>query len=86
LQSIPRRYFFELLSHFSTDSMEKEKCLELSTAEGMAPNTHLLFFCTLDILSTVLFYEVFFILGQQDLYEYCNRPRRHILEVLYDFR
>merc|ERR1712013_741174 len=24
--------------------------------------------------------------GQQDLYEYCNRPRRHILEVLYDFR
>ena len=24
--------------------------------------------------------------GQQDLYNYCNRPRRHILEVLYDFR
>ena len=28
----------------------------------------------------------FIIAGQQDLYEYCNRPRRHILEVLYDFR
>jgi len=23
----------------------------------------------------------FVYLGQQDLYEYCNRPRRHILEV-----
>jgi len=57
IQSIPRRWFFELLSHFSTDELEKEKCLEFNTAEG-----------------------------QQDLYEYCNRPRRHILEVLYDFR
>jgi len=57
IQSIPRRWFFELLSHFSKDELEKEKCLEFNTAEG-----------------------------QQDLYEYCNRPRRHILEVLYDFR
>merc|ERR1719209_61479 len=57
IQSIPRRWFFELLSHFTTDELEKEKCLEFNTAEG-----------------------------QQDLYEYCNRPRRHILEVLYDFR
>ena len=24
--------------------------------------------------------------GQQDLYDYVNRPRRHILEVLHDFR
>ncbi|CAB4070039.1 unnamed protein product [Lepeophtheirus salmonis] len=24
--------------------------------------------------------------GQQDLYEYCNRPRRNILETLYDFQ
>ena len=23
--------------------------------------------------------------GQQELYEYCNRPRRNVLEVLYDF-
>jgi len=57
IQSIPKRYFFELLSHFTTDPLEKEKFLEFNTAEG-----------------------------QQDLYEYCNRPRRHILEVLYDFR
>jgi len=57
VQSIPRRYFFELLSHFTTDPLEKEKFIEFNTAEG-----------------------------QQDLYEYCNKPRRHILEVLYDFR
>ena len=23
--------------------------------------------------------------GQQDLFDYCNRPRRNTLEVLYDF-
>merc|ERR1719193_2106290 len=57
IQSIPKRYFFELLSHFTTDELEKEKFIEFNTAEG-----------------------------QQDLYEYCNKPRRHILEVLYDFR
>jgi len=57
IQSIPKRYFFELLSHFTEDELEKEKFLEFNTAEG-----------------------------QQDLYDYCNRPRRHILEVLYDFR
>merc|ERR1719295_1135288 len=57
IQSIPKRYFFELLSHFTTDEMEREKFVEFTTAEG-----------------------------QQDLYDYCNRPRRNILEVLYDFR
>jgi len=57
IQSIPKRYFFELLSHFTTDETEKEKFIEFNTAEG-----------------------------QQELYEYCNRPRRNILEVLYDFR
>ena len=61
IQSIPGRYFFELMSHFSPNdeggATEKEKLLELSSAEG-----------------------------QQELYEYCNRPRRNILEVLYDFR
>jgi len=57
IQAVPTRWFFELLSHFSEDELEKEKCLEFNTGEG-----------------------------QQDLYEYCNRPRRHILEVLYDFR
>ena len=61
IQSIPGRYFFELMSHFAPKSedgeTEKEKLIELSSAEG-----------------------------QQELYDYCNRPRRNILEVLYDFR
>ena len=61
IQSIPNRYFFELMSHFSPSNedgeTEKEKLIELSSAEG-----------------------------QQELYDYCNRPRRNILEVLYDFR
>jgi len=57
IQSIPKRYFFELLAHFTSDQLEREKFQEFNTAEG-----------------------------QQELYEYCNRPRRHILEVLYDFR
>lgn len=57
IQSVPRRYFFELLAHFTTDELEKEKFIEFTTAEG-----------------------------QQDLYDYCNRPKRNILEVLHDFR
>ena len=57
LQSIPRRFFFELLGYFTTDPMEKEKCDEFNSSEG-----------------------------QQDLFDYCNRPRRNALEALYDFR
>merc|ERR1712117_767796 len=34
IQSIPRRYFFEMLSHFSQDILEKEKLIEFNTAEG----------------------------------------------------
>ena len=55
-QAIPGRYFFELLSKFTTDELEKEKFIEFTTAEG-----------------------------QQDLFEYCNKPRRTSLEVLNDF-
>nr|XP_003229785.2 PREDICTED: NADPH-dependent diflavin oxidoreductase 1 isoform X1 [Anolis carolinensis] len=53
---VPRRSFFELLSHFSTDDLEREKLREFSSAQG-----------------------------QEDLYAYCNRPRRTTLEVLSDF-
>ena len=34
IQSIPRRYFFELLAHFTSDTLEKEKFMEFNTAEG----------------------------------------------------
>ena len=46
IQSIPRRYFFELLTHFTTDELEKEKFEEFTRADG-----------------------------QQELWDYCNRPR-----------
>ncbi|XP_066466654.1 NADPH-dependent diflavin oxidoreductase 1 isoform X1 [Tiliqua scincoides] len=53
---IPRRSFFELLSCFSPNELEREKLQEFSSAQG-----------------------------QEDLYAYCNRPRRTTLEVLCDF-
>jgi len=56
ITSIPRRYFFQLLSHFTNDELEKEKFEEFTTAEG-----------------------------QDELFSYCNRPRRSIVEVLADF-
>ncbi|KAK7865470.1 hypothetical protein R5R35_002345 [Gryllus longicercus] len=55
-QMVPHRYFFKLLSHFTTNELEKEKLEEFVSVEG-----------------------------QQELFNYCNRPRRTILEVLADF-
>ncbi|XP_069679042.1 NADPH-dependent diflavin oxidoreductase 1 [Periplaneta americana] len=56
LNTVPRRYFFYLLSRFTTSDLEKEKLIEFTTPEG-----------------------------QEELYNYSNRPRRTILEVLQDF-
>ncbi|KAG8447371.1 hypothetical protein GDO86_014731 [Hymenochirus boettgeri] len=53
---VPRRSFFQLLSLFSPDELEREKLKEFSSAGG-----------------------------QEELYSYCNRPRRTTLEVLIDF-
>ena len=33
-QSVPRRSFFELLAHFTSSELEREKLLEFNTAEG----------------------------------------------------
>ncbi|KFD51672.1 hypothetical protein M514_07368, partial [Trichuris suis] len=56
LQAVPRRLFFDILSHFAEDDMQKEKLLELSSPEG-----------------------------QEDLHDYCTRPRRTVVETLRDF-
>lgn len=56
IDSVPRRYFFELLSYFTTSELEKDKLLEFCSASG-----------------------------QQDMYDYCIRPKRTIVETLQDF-
>uniref|UniRef100_A0A5S6Q308 NADPH-dependent diflavin oxidoreductase 1 n=1 Tax=Trichuris muris TaxID=70415 RepID=A0A5S6Q308_TRIMR len=56
LQAVPRRTFFHILSHFAEDDIQKEKLVELSSAEG-----------------------------QEELHDYCTRPRRTALEVMRDF-
>lgn len=52
ISSVPRRSFFELLSTFATNELEREKLAEFSSPAG-----------------------------QEELYGYCNRPRRTALEV-----
>nr|XP_013809939.1 PREDICTED: NADPH-dependent diflavin oxidoreductase 1 isoform X3 [Apteryx mantelli mantelli] len=56
ISCVPRRSFFELLSSFSPNELEREKLQEFSSAQG-----------------------------QEELYSYCNRPRRTTLEALWDF-
>lgn len=56
LTAVPRRNIFSILAQITDSELEREKCLEFTTAEG-----------------------------QQDLYNYCNRPKRYITEVLQDF-
>ncbi|KAM6400141.1 NADPH-dependent diflavin oxidoreductase 1 isoform 2-T2 [Rhynochetos jubatus] len=56
ISCVPRRSFFELLSYFSMNELEREKLQEFSSAQG-----------------------------QEELYSYCNRPRRTTLEALWDF-
>ena len=54
IQAVPKRSFFEILSWFAENELEKEKLEEFITPEG-----------------------------QEELYSYCNRPRRTIIEVYY---
>lgn len=56
LNMVPHRYFFKILSHFTTSDLEREKLLEFVSAEG-----------------------------QEELFNYCNRPKRTVVEVLADF-
>lgn len=56
INSIPRRYFWELMAQFTDSNLEKSKLQEFCSPEG-----------------------------QDDLYSYCNRPKRSILEVMKDF-
>ncbi|THH17031.1 hypothetical protein EW146_g3703 [Bondarzewia mesenterica] len=57
INAVPRRSFFNLLQHFTSDEREKEKLSEFVSEEGA-----------------------------DELYEYCQRVRRTIREVLEEFR
>ncbi len=53
----PRRYFFEVISHFATLEMERGCLRDFASSEG-----------------------------KDDLYRYCQRERRTVLEVMDDFK
>ncbi|KAF9231055.1 hypothetical protein BU15DRAFT_90988 [Melanogaster broomeanus] len=55
--AVPRRCFFELLRHFATDALEREKLDDFVSNEGA-----------------------------DELYEYCQRVKRTIREVVAEFR
>ncbi|KAF8532599.1 riboflavin synthase domain-like protein [Gautieria morchelliformis] len=57
INCVPRRSFFDLLRHFATEDLERDKLHEFCTSEG-----------------------------QEDLYDYCQRVRRTIREVISEFR
>ena len=44
LQAPPKRYFFELLSHFTTSEMEEDRLKEFCSAEGQVREFMLHFF------------------------------------------
>ena len=46
IQAVPKRYFFELLSHFTTSELEEERLLEFCSPEGQVGEEKLLFFAS----------------------------------------
>ena len=40
IQGVPKRYFFELLSHFTNSELEEERLLEFCSAEGQVTIYH----------------------------------------------
>lgn len=75
INSVPRRSFFALLRHFTSDELEREKLDEFLSPEGAVS-----FLRESDKLLAVL------ILAQDDLYDYCQSVRRTIREVFEEFR
>jgi sulfite reductase alpha subunit-like flavoprotein len=54
--SCPRKYFFQLLAHFTSNGQEREKLNEFCTPEG-----------------------------QEELWDYCYKPKRTCFEIIEDF-
>lgn len=74
--AVPRRSFFAILKHFAQDELEREKLEEFLSEEGAVScvEEHTLQLSNLTSRT------------QDDMYEYCQRPRRTIREVLEEFR
>lgn len=75
IRAVPRRSFFEFSRRFATDDREREKLEEFCTLEGQV-SSHVY----LQSRSLITFFP-----RKDDLYAYCQRPRRTALEVLADF-
>ena len=105
-QSVPRRSFFELLAHFTSSELEREKLQEFNTAEGQVCVCVYVCVCVCTCVRHALTFSVcsgavLWPLAvsiihsslppslpsslQEELYSYCNRPRRTILEVSHQF-
>lgn len=78
INAVPRRSFFALLKHFAQDDMEREKLDEFLSEEGAVRCA-----CSSSVLFRVLTHTR---PPKDELYEYCQRPRRTIREVLEEFR
>ena len=74
-KAVPRRSFFQYLRYFITDELEMEKLDEFLSREGAVGK-----------YSNVSLYRADPVFVQDELYEYCYRVKRTILEVLSEFR
>jgi sulfite reductase alpha subunit-like flavoprotein len=72
INAVPRRTWFELVRHFASDDLEREKLEEFCTTEGQV--------CLVPQYLNATNIE------QEDLYDYCQIVRRTITEVLEEFR
>ena len=82
IQGVPRRYFFELLSHFTTSELEKEKLQEFCSAEGQVLGLFKVIVQKKFKNCSVYFYDGnFCFYFQEELYSYCYRQKRTALEV-----
>lgn len=75
---VPRRSFFEMLAHFTKDNNQTERLREFASPEGQVSYKGC-FPVNAKLISCLLFV-------QDDMYSYCQRPRRTVAEVLFDFK
>ena len=80
INTVPRRSFFDHLRHFATDDLEREKLNDFCTLEGQVLFPFSPLFPCCDGSLMVSFDT------KEDLYDYCQRVRRTIREVVSEFR